>query len=110
MYLLLLPTVVVAGYGIYRHFSRWRRGLPAARFDRPVERIQLVAQARARAEADGAQPVRGPLPPAHHLRFCHSHHRHDGRGARRGLRHHDHARATSISTSSRSSLICSARW
>jgi ferredoxin len=43
MYLLLLPTAVVAGYGVYRHFSRWRRGLPAARFDRPVERVQLVA-------------------------------------------------------------------
>jgi len=44
MYLLLLPTAAVAGYGIYRHFSRWRRALPAARFDRPVERIQLVAR------------------------------------------------------------------
>jgi Fe-S oxidoreductase len=44
MYVLLLPTAVVAGYGIYRHFSRWRRGLPAARFDHPVERVQLVAR------------------------------------------------------------------
>jgi len=44
MYLLLLPTAAVAGYGIYRHFGRWRRGLPAARFDRPVERVQLVAR------------------------------------------------------------------
>src|SRR5256884_9521525 len=44
MYLLLLPTAAVAGYGIYRHFSRWRSALPAARFDRPVERIQLVAR------------------------------------------------------------------
>ncbi|MEK6281279.1 MAG: (Fe-S)-binding protein [Acidobacteriota bacterium] len=44
MYLLLLPTAAVAGYGIYRHFSRWRRGLPAARFDHPLERVQLVAR------------------------------------------------------------------
>jgi Fe-S oxidoreductase len=44
MYLLLLPTAAVAGYGIYRHFGRWRRGLPAARFDRPMERVQLVAR------------------------------------------------------------------
>ena len=44
MYLLLLPTAAVAGYGIYRHFSCWRRGLPAARFDRPVARVQLVAR------------------------------------------------------------------
>jgi len=43
MYLLLLPTAAVAGYGLYRHFGRWRRGLPAARFDRPAERVQLVA-------------------------------------------------------------------
>ena len=44
MYLLLLPTAAVAGYGIYRHFSRWRRGQPAARFDRPLGRFQLVAR------------------------------------------------------------------
>ena len=42
MYALLIPTAAVAGYGIYRHFSRWRRGLPLARFDRPAERIRLV--------------------------------------------------------------------
>ncbi|HEY8187416.1 MAG TPA: (Fe-S)-binding protein, partial [Pyrinomonadaceae bacterium] len=42
MYLLLLPTAAVAGYGVYRHFRYWRRGLPAARFDHPMERIQLV--------------------------------------------------------------------
>jgi Fe-S oxidoreductase len=42
MYVLLLPTALVAGYGVYRHFSRWRRGLPAARFDRPAERLRLL--------------------------------------------------------------------
>jgi Fe-S oxidoreductase/nitrate reductase gamma subunit len=42
MYVLLLPTAAVAGYGIYRHFSRWRRGQPAARFDRKAKRIRLV--------------------------------------------------------------------
>ncbi len=44
MYALLLPTAAIAGYGIYRHFSRWRRGQPAARFDRPAERVQLVVK------------------------------------------------------------------
>jgi len=44
MYVLLLPTAAAAGFGIYRHFSRWRRGLPAARFDRPAERITLVVK------------------------------------------------------------------
>jgi Fe-S oxidoreductase/nitrate reductase gamma subunit len=42
MYVLLLPTLVIALYGIYRHFRRWRRGLPSARFDRPASRINLV--------------------------------------------------------------------
>jgi len=42
MYALLVPTALVAGYGLYRHLSRWRRGLPIARFDRPIERIKLV--------------------------------------------------------------------
>ncbi|HKP73686.1 MAG TPA: hypothetical protein VJT82_12150, partial [Pyrinomonadaceae bacterium] len=42
MYALLLPTAAVAGYGLYRHLGRWRRGLPAARFDRPVERVKLL--------------------------------------------------------------------
>ncbi|MBD0369679.1 MAG: 4Fe-4S dicluster domain-containing protein [Pyrinomonadaceae bacterium] len=44
MYALLLPTAAIAGYGIYRHLSRWRRGLPLARFDRPQERIKLVVK------------------------------------------------------------------
>ncbi len=44
MYLLLLPTVAVAGYGIYRHLACWRRGLPAARFDRPSERVRLLVK------------------------------------------------------------------
>jgi Fe-S oxidoreductase len=43
MYALLLPTAAVASYGIYRHLSRWRRGLPAvARFDHTGARIRLV--------------------------------------------------------------------
>jgi Fe-S oxidoreductase/nitrate reductase gamma subunit len=42
MYVLLLPTVAIAVYGVYRHFRSWRRGLPAARFDRPVTRIIQV--------------------------------------------------------------------
>jgi Fe-S oxidoreductase/nitrate reductase gamma subunit len=42
MYALLLPVGAVAGYGIYRHFSRWRRGQPLARFDRPAARMRLV--------------------------------------------------------------------
>jgi hypothetical protein len=42
MYALLVPTALVAGYGVYRHWSRWRRGRPVERFDRPWERARLV--------------------------------------------------------------------
>jgi Fe-S oxidoreductase/nitrate reductase gamma subunit len=42
MYALLAPTAAVAGYGVYRHLSRWRRGQPAARFDRPAARARLL--------------------------------------------------------------------
>lgn len=44
MYVLLVPTVLVAGYGVYRHVLRWRRGLPAQRFDQPLRRIGLVVR------------------------------------------------------------------
>jgi Fe-S oxidoreductase/nitrate reductase gamma subunit len=42
MYALLVPTALAAGYGVYRHWGRWRRGRPAARFDKPWERARLV--------------------------------------------------------------------
>src|SRR5918998_2334072 len=42
MYALLVPTALVAGYGVYRHVSRWRRGRPAERFDRPAARVRLL--------------------------------------------------------------------
>ena len=44
MYLLLLPAMGVAGYGLYRHFKRWRNGKPIARFDQPLRRVQLLLQ------------------------------------------------------------------
>ncbi|MEP6708212.1 MAG: (Fe-S)-binding protein, partial [Pyrinomonadaceae bacterium] len=42
MYVLLLPTVAIAVYGVYQHFRSWRRGAPAARFDHPAARINRV--------------------------------------------------------------------
>ena len=42
MYALLAPTAAVAAYGLYRHLSRWRRGRPATRFDRPAARVRLL--------------------------------------------------------------------
>ncbi|MBX3440306.1 MAG: hypothetical protein KF861_22645, partial [Planctomycetaceae bacterium] len=44
MYVLLVPTLGVFGYGVYRHVQKWRAGQPAARFDRPWERIKLVVR------------------------------------------------------------------
>lgn len=39
VYALLVPTVLIAGYGVYRRAIAWRRGTAANRFDRPGERI-----------------------------------------------------------------------
>ncbi len=40
MYLLLLPTVAIAAYGIWRRIRSWRRGMPAeGRLDRPGKRL-----------------------------------------------------------------------
>ena len=62
MYALLLPTAAIAGYGVYRQTNRWRRGQPAARFDRPAERLRLVfqhaiAQRRTTTAATAAVPT-----------------------------------------------------
>lgn len=56
MYVLLLPVLVLFGYGVYRRMRLWRMGLPAARFDRPLERIRLVlrhAVAQSRTAREG---------------------------------------------------------
>ncbi|MCA9028144.1 MAG: 4Fe-4S dicluster domain-containing protein [Planctomycetaceae bacterium] len=44
MYVLLVPTMLIAGYGVYRQVQKWRSGQPAARFDRPAERIKRVVK------------------------------------------------------------------
>ncbi len=42
MYALLLPTLGIFVFGLYRHFRNWRKGTHVARFDRPWFRLQLV--------------------------------------------------------------------
>ena len=42
MYLLLIPTILVAGYGVYRRVCMWRRGRPEQRFDQPWKRLQFL--------------------------------------------------------------------
>ncbi|HVU89589.1 MAG TPA: heterodisulfide reductase-related iron-sulfur binding cluster [Pirellulales bacterium] len=44
MYALLLPTVAVAGYGVFRRVRVWRRGQPENRFDQPARRIAQVGK------------------------------------------------------------------
>jgi Fe-S oxidoreductase/nitrate reductase gamma subunit len=44
MYLLLVPTVAVSGYGFWRRARLWRCGQPMQRFDRPLERLALLAR------------------------------------------------------------------
>ncbi|HEY3363854.1 MAG TPA: heterodisulfide reductase-related iron-sulfur binding cluster [Symbiobacteriaceae bacterium] len=44
MYLLLLPTLAIFGYGFWRRVRLWRVGQPAARFDRVGERLGLVVR------------------------------------------------------------------
>ena len=42
MYVLLVPTLLIAGYGFYRRFRIWRQGRPAHRFDQPWKRLEMV--------------------------------------------------------------------
>ncbi len=42
MYALLVPTILIAGYGLYRRVRLWRRGQPADCFDQPWARLRMV--------------------------------------------------------------------
>jgi len=42
MYVLLVPTLGIAGYGVWRHVRRWRQGQSVVRFDRPLERFRRL--------------------------------------------------------------------
>src|SRR5262249_59539892 len=42
MYALLIPTVVLFGWGIWRHVRLWRLGQPDLRWDRPGERLKRL--------------------------------------------------------------------
>lgn len=42
MYLLLVPTMAIAAYGIWKKIKRWRIGQGRLRFDRPWQRLQQV--------------------------------------------------------------------
>ncbi|MEE2776876.1 MAG: 4Fe-4S dicluster domain-containing protein, partial [Acidobacteriota bacterium] len=44
MYALLVPTALVAGFGIFRKYRIWKLGKPILRFDRVGERTKLVLQ------------------------------------------------------------------
>ena len=42
MYALLVPTLLIAGYGIFRRVRLWRRGKPAQRFNQPLTRLRML--------------------------------------------------------------------
>ncbi|MFQ5849654.1 MAG: heterodisulfide reductase-related iron-sulfur binding cluster [Candidatus Binatia bacterium] len=42
MYVLLIPTLSIFAYGLYRHYRLWRIGIPEGRFDRVVQRMKGV--------------------------------------------------------------------
>jgi Fe-S oxidoreductase/nitrate reductase gamma subunit len=44
MYLLLVPTLAVAGYGLWSRIRLWRCGQPVLRFDHPGERLGMVVK------------------------------------------------------------------
>ena len=60
MYALLVPTTLVAGYGLYRKFRLWRAGKPLARFDRPAERIGLVVKHALAQRRTARRPTPAP--------------------------------------------------
>ncbi|MCS1410007.1 MAG: hypothetical protein M2R45_03195 [Verrucomicrobia subdivision 3 bacterium] len=42
VYILLVPTLAIAGYGVYRRVRLWRQGQPTRRWDCPQERLRLL--------------------------------------------------------------------
>jgi Fe-S oxidoreductase len=44
MYAMFILSIVIAGYGVYRRASLWRKGLPEDRFDQPWRRLGLLLQ------------------------------------------------------------------
>ncbi|HBA39037.1 MAG TPA: iron-sulfur-binding reductase, partial [Deltaproteobacteria bacterium] len=43
MYVLLIPTLLIFAYGIYRRFRLWRLGKPEQRCDLVLQRIKGLA-------------------------------------------------------------------
>lgn len=42
MYALLVPTIAIGAWGLWRRVRRWRRGRAESRFDRPAERLKRL--------------------------------------------------------------------
>ncbi len=47
LYIFLVPTLLIAAFGLYRKVRLWRLGAPAMRFDRMPERLDLFLQSAA---------------------------------------------------------------
>ncbi|MFH0727305.1 MAG: (Fe-S)-binding protein [Pseudomonadota bacterium] len=44
MYVLLVPTVLIAGYGLYQRIVLWRKGVAIDRFDSTAKRLKMVVR------------------------------------------------------------------
>ena len=42
MYALLVPTLLISGYGFYLRYRLWRSGKPEQRFDHTLQRLKQV--------------------------------------------------------------------
>ncbi len=91
MYALLLPTVAIAAYGIYRRVRIWRRGKAESRFDQPLARMALVAKNALLQLRTWRQALSGLMHAMIFWGFIVLCDRHHGRDARLRFRHPDHA-------------------
>lgn len=60
MYLVFLLALGIAAFGLYQRISRWKRGLPLNRFDRPGVRVRMLlkhALAQGRTVREGSAAV-----------------------------------------------------
>src|SRR5262245_45891593 len=61
MYALLVPTLLIAGYGILRRVRLWRRGKPAQRFDQPLTRLRMLFCDAVLQRRTWQEPIAGTL-------------------------------------------------
>ncbi len=59
LYVLLLPTVAIAAWGLYSKYRLWRAGRSTPRFDRPLDRLRLLLRHAAAQQRTARQAYTG---------------------------------------------------